>query len=760
MEDNMLTPCVIWQEKLAALHLVDLSPAERVALDAHMGNCPKCTAAFNEKIDSLMRETFVSESKLELPDWLTQEDAAARLPPLPVRRLYQNLPPRFEHFLGRQMELASVVDGLNSFQSLLAIEGMGGVGKTTLAIEMAYQCLQGSDLMPNSLFDAAVWVSAAGRLDQKLWFSDVLSTIARVLDYHSVAQLSFEEKCTRVTELLHTYQTLVIIDNFDTIDDPRLLTWIQQIPEPSKVLVTSRDTHRLPKVWTLHLKGLVGDDALELIDYHARKLNLTVMESAEAKDLLHVTHGNPQAIAMVLGDLKSRGLGLHQVLDGLSGAGDDVLDHLFTRSWIELAKNLEARQILLAMSFFADSVSKEALSTVVGMDDMLFENALIRLVELSLIEVYGDGEETRYGLHPLTRAFVGTKLKYMPDWEQKARTRWIDWWLAFTKAHGGPDGMEWARQYDLIEEEWENLRLVCEWCVEHDQYETQRLFWHGERLLWMTSIYGYWKERLFRLRWIGQEAEKHGDKATAIEAMVEQGFTMTQMGQVEEAEKMLKGAWKQKHLVSLGVQAALAENLVQWHIRTNDLVGAQRWLETADRLVQGLSESERPRHKLTIKYYYGVMYIARGDRSRAGVYFKETLKGAREIDWQRCMIYVQEFLADIAKARGRYDEAEVLLKTGLEVAKRNKDRRRTAYYKRSLAYLVLQQGRRNKRDEQDTLNEVRNWAQQALDGFEHLGMQPEVGKLRRLLRRLEAAPSLPSAEEIPPEQTDVSSLMV
>jgi tetratricopeptide (TPR) repeat protein len=184
----------------------------------------------------------------------------------------------------------------------------------------------------------------------------------------------------------------------------------------------------------------------------------------------------------------------------------------------------------------------------------------------------------------------------------------------------------------------------------------------------------------------------------------------------------------------MGVRVTLAENLVQWHIRTNNLTGAQRWLKNADRLAHksGLSESERPRHKLTIKYYYGVKHIAKGDRNRAEMYFKETLEGARKINWQRGMIYAQQFLADIARAQGRYDEAERLLLTGLEVVERNKDRRRIAYYKRSLAYLALQQGRQKK------VEEVIYWAQQALDDFERLGMQPEVNKLRHLLEHLKA----------------------
>src|SRR5690348_13841703 len=123
MEDDKLVPCANWQERLTALHLDDLSPAERKALNAHMVGCPKCTAAFDERMDSLIHKVSVSESPLELPDWLMQNDLAAKLPLLPAHRQYQNLPPRFEGFLGRGIDLEYIAEGLNSFNTLLAIEG-------------------------------------------------------------------------------------------------------------------------------------------------------------------------------------------------------------------------------------------------------------------------------------------------------------------------------------------------------------------------------------------------------------------------------------------------------------------------------------------------------------------------------------------------------------------------------------------------------------------------------------------------------------
>ena len=154
---------------------------------------------------------------------------------------------------------------------------------------------------------------------------------------------------------------------------------------------------------------------------------------------------------------------------------------------------------------------------------------------------------TRYSIHPLTRAFTVARLRETREWEQEARERWVNWWLAFAREYGGRDGMEWARRYDLLEEEWENLLVVCEWCAAHDQYEVLRAFWSSERLLGMTGIYGYWRERIYWLRWLRQAAERRSDWATTIKAMAEQGLTLAQMGRIDEARAVLKQAWHRRH---------------------------------------------------------------------------------------------------------------------------------------------------------------------------------------------------------------------
>lgn len=52
-----------------------------------------------------------------------------------------NLPPRSE-FIGREEAKALVHEALRSRSYLISIDGIGGIGKTSLALEMAYECLQ------------------------------------------------------------------------------------------------------------------------------------------------------------------------------------------------------------------------------------------------------------------------------------------------------------------------------------------------------------------------------------------------------------------------------------------------------------------------------------------------------------------------------------------------------------------------------------------------------------------------------------------
>ncbi len=757
MGKQLFGPCPEWEEDLAALP-EDLTPARQEALTAHRKECERCAAVFADYQNIYSFVQTLRTSDPFLSELFGSEDTVVSdLPGLPLRP---------EALIGREAVVERVLEGLKSSHAVVSIVGPPGIGKTVLAIEVAYQCVRGASLMPDPLFDFVAWVSARGHLPQERpeatsWLEKILDTIAWSLDYPFISQLDPDEKRAHVEQLLSENRVLLIIDNFEIITDQEVLTWMQRIPARSRVLITSSH-HPLERAWHLRLEGLTGDDALDLIRWHAQRLRLPHIEYTRPQDLLllvSITRGNPQAIGMVLGYVKSEQQGLAKILDKLRASDQaslvsrNICDRLFTRSWALLSKDAIMRSALLAMTLFQESVSLAALAAVAGLEETSLEQALIRLVDLSLLAVHDKwgSEERRYSIHPLTRAFVCARLEEdQSGWAQQARERWVTWYLAFTKQYGGLDGQNWAQRYELIEEEWENLHTVMEWCALQNRYEL-RAFWRNERLLVMTSIYGYhWKERVDWLQRIQQMAEACGDEPGRIEALTEQGFTLTQMGRRGEAQKLLDAAWKCRHRAEPNVQITLAEVLAQLY-RKISMKKAEGFLLKAEDLLKQftpqLNEIERSRHWITIQYYYGVINIEKGKREQAEHCFITVHDGAREIGWQRGEIYAQEFLADIAKARGRFTEAQELLEEGLKVAEQNKDRRRAAYYKRSLAFLAYQ------REKHGSRKQAIDWAEKALEDFTHLGMQSEVIKLEHFLDLLSRVHSVVPAS-MPEEELE------
>jgi len=96
---------------------------------------------------------------------------------------------------------------------------MGGNGKTSLAREVAFQCLQDEGHAPR--FDAVVLVSDKDNPGTTN-HSTVLDTIARTLGYPGFTQLAHDEKQYEVEHMLRRQKVLLIIDNAETITDGAL----------------------------------------------------------------------------------------------------------------------------------------------------------------------------------------------------------------------------------------------------------------------------------------------------------------------------------------------------------------------------------------------------------------------------------------------------------------------------------------------------------------------------------------------------------
>jgi hypothetical protein len=113
-------------------------------------------------------------------DKTTEEKPSPPSPPVP--QVPHNLPPRTD-FIGRKAEKARVHKALRSRYPLTSIDGIGGIGKTVLALEVAHECLHASrGEGPTDgivAFDGFIWTTAK---DRDLTLNALLDAVARTLE--------------------------------------------------------------------------------------------------------------------------------------------------------------------------------------------------------------------------------------------------------------------------------------------------------------------------------------------------------------------------------------------------------------------------------------------------------------------------------------------------------------------------------------------------------------------------------------------------
>lgn len=645
--------------------------------------------------------------------------------------IYQNLPSRHGDFLGRSKDIERVLYGLASRYHLVSIEGMGGIGKTTLAIEVAQKCLAS---LPDSLerpFEGIVWVSAKAHPEKKLWLHEVLDTAARVLDYRFITQLEPEQKRFEVNKLLRTHRVLLIIDNFETIEDPDLEQWMrEEVPEPSKVLITSRHT-QMRSVWPIHLQGLEAVEALELIRRQAQRLNLHAIEAAEQNlllPLIEVTEGNPKAIEMALGHIKYSGLILEEIVNHLHNAHqtiNDIFSFLFLHTWDVLIE--DARRVLLVISFFGETASKEALGVAADLTGYWLDKALSQLVEMSLLDAKDDMGKIpqRYSIHPLIRAFANDQLRKVPQWRHDAQERWIAWYRKFLSQYD-PNNEDWPA-FAILDDERDNVLTVLEWCIvaHHDSLlPIMQRFWN------YLYIRGYWLQCESYSRQALAQAD--GDEKVAARLWLDSHLAwllVEREGTEQEAIQRLHSV--ENEIVALSQPELLEETQV-----LNYLGQAYLWrenlqlAETYQSRFLSMAEQTGNRRSVFVAHYYLLLIrVHRGDLDGIQQEYRKWLDEAQHIGYERAYGYYSYRLARVLIEGDQFEEAQRWLEQTQEMANRWKELLLQAHSLLGSARLLWKQGH---------VVEAHRLASAALDAYRRLGSR-EVEEAAEQIRRMQEA---------------------
>ena len=552
-----------------------------------------------------------------------------------------NLPAPVTSFVGRERELADIESILGEAR-LLTLTGVGGVGKTRLALEAAWRALDTQA--------------------REVQFVD-LSPVADGGEVVRAVTAAFEIPDDQdLVERLREEELLLVLDNCEHVLDAsaRLADELLRACPLLQILATSRE--QLPvagavdfPVPPLRLPPADADietfdsyEAVQLLIARARDARPQLDANASLASAVSICReldGLPLAIELAAARVKA--LTLDEIATRLADRFRFLVSwrrlaaarHRTLREAMDWSYELLAapeQRLLAELSVFVDGFTLAAIATVCcgGREDEAL--ALVgRLVDASLVVAEERDGAMRYMLLETVRQYAKERLEEA-EGAADALARHAAWCVELAEqAQAGFAGSQQSAWFGLVDRERENLRAGLAFAIASNGEQALRL---------AVALSRYWYVR-------GQLVEGRSWLERAITAAGPQRDELSRRALTAAASlALLQGDYP--------VATAFAERALD----------AARAGEDPVRLANALSN-------------LGAIVLAGGDTTRAHALLEEAVERARAAGDKRVAALAINNLGDLALTTGDYGAAEPLFEESLALLRELGD---TANLARSL----------------------------------------------------------------------------
>ena len=587
----------------------------------------------------------------ELVSQLTHPDLRREFPPLLTVEAYPgNLPRQVTTFVGREQEVETI-GHLVTERPLVTITGVGGVGKTRLAVQVA------AEVIPE--FRDGAWVCELASVADP---DAVWETLAAVFGVRPSAGLSFEET---VLEYLQAKRLLLVLDNCEHLLGrvADTVTAIAQRCPRVSVLATSREGLAITgeQIVAVPSLGLPPSGAADEVLIRSESVRLFCDRAHDAKNDFALTDHNAGAIAQLcrrldgiplaleLAAARVRSLPPEDLVERLDqrfrlltrGSRAAIERHQTLRNTIDWSYDLLSdaeRGALNRLSVFAGGCDLSAGEAILAGGDLQAADAadlLSQLVDKSLVLVESNGS-TRYRLLETIRQYAQERLEASRE-TANVRTMHLEYYLAMAEAAGphlrNRDQIAWSI---ALARETDNFRAALDWAVEASMADkalrlVAPLMVTGIPTGWTATdwaevavtVDGSTTHELFPLvmAFAGMGATMRGDLARAA----------TLVSRAEEAQDALGTRHLWVHAAA-GVLAFFRGNLAQTRRQ------AGTWVE--------LARASGDQYELS----HALVLLATGlqpDSARAIVAAEEAVRTARDAGIASALLYALQILANL-----------------------------------------------------------------------------------------------------------------
>jgi predicted ATPase len=412
-----------------------------------------------------------------------------------------NLRPPTTSFVGREAELAELETALKAHR-MVTLTGVGGVGKTRLALELAARSAHD--------YPDGVWVIELAQVGDP---GAVPEAVAAVLGIIQQPGLSLADS---VATTLEGRSRLLVFDNCEHVLDAAadIIETIFAHSTTVKILATSREGLRLrdEQLWpvpSLNVHSGSDSAAATLFVDRARAVTPGVSLAAPGAadvvvEICRRLDGIPLGIELAASRMLS--MSVTEVRDRLDdrfrllvGSRRGLERHQTLRHAVEWSYDLlsEAEKALLAScSVFAGGFDLPGACAVAGSDDDFATLDLLdSLVRKSLLAVDTSSGHTRFSMLETIRQFAEEQLAHAgaADAVRSSHARYFGGREADVLSLW--DGPRQRDAYDWFTTELANLRAAFRWAADHIDLDT------AGAIAFYATFLGIWTERYEPVTW-------------------------------------------------------------------------------------------------------------------------------------------------------------------------------------------------------------------------------------------------------------------
>ncbi|MFG1934674.1 ATP-binding protein [Mycobacterium sp. NPDC048908] len=422
-----------------------------------------------------------------------------------------NIRPPATRLIGREPELADLETVLKEHR-LVTLTGVGGVGKTRLALELAIRVMH--------VFPDGVWLIELATINDPIAVPEV---VAATMGVNRQPSVSLTES---LAAALEGRLRLLVFDNCEHVLDAAAST-VEAIFEgcPTvKILATSRQglgvaDEQLWPIRALEVRPSAESSATTLFVERSRAVAPNLALSGSDSDVVEICRrldGLPLAIELAASRLQSMTVAeLRDRLDHrfrlLVGSRRGAGHHQTLRHAVQWSYDLldEAeKHVLTTCSVFAGGFDLAGACAVTGCDDDFAALDLLdALVRKSLLGAGHSSGQTRFSMLETIRQFAEEQLasagaaaaartahaRYFAERAQAVLAMW--------------NGQRQREAYSWLTEELANLRVAFRWSADRHDLDT------ASAIAVYATFLGFWIEQHEPIRW----AEKLIGPARAVQ---------------------------------------------------------------------------------------------------------------------------------------------------------------------------------------------------------------------------------------------------